>query len=61
VVADPQHRLLRQLTDYPHLERQGGDQAFHEPAGPALAKLNRGLDPQAFAHGNDTGHEHAQR
>ncbi|MNN17188.1 hypothetical protein D3C81_1303620 [compost metagenome] len=60
MVADPQHRQLWPLAKHPNLEGQGGDQAFHEQAGPALTALGRGLQAQAFTQGNHAGHQHAQ-
>lgn len=61
MVADPQHRPLRKFADYLDVEGQGSDQALHEQAGPALAPFDRRLEAQAFAQGDNAGHQHALR
>ncbi|MNE70534.1 hypothetical protein D3C80_1663310 [compost metagenome] len=60
MIAEPQHRPLRQLANHPHREGQGRDQAFHEQAGPALAAFEGGLQAKAFAEGDHAGHEQAE-
>ncbi|MNC32904.1 hypothetical protein D3C75_812790 [compost metagenome] len=61
MVADPEHRCLRQLAVDGHVKGQGVAQAGHEKARPALTAGHRMGQAQAFEHAEHTGHAQAQR
>ncbi|MNQ91981.1 hypothetical protein D3C85_1073830 [compost metagenome] len=61
VVADPEHRCLRQFAVDSHVEGQGVAQAGHEKPRPALTTRHRMGHAQALEHPEHAGHAQAQR